>query len=460
MNIESLVGDLPVEWTLTTLGEICQRGGGLIQTGPFGSQLHAADYVPVGIPSIMPQNIGDNRVVPDGIARITAEDAKRLNRYLVKPGDIVYSRRGDVERRALITENEDGWLCGTGCLRVRFGSFEYVDPLYASFYLGHSAVREWIVRHAIGATMPNLNTSILSALPFALPSLPEQRTIADVLGSLDDKIELNRRMNQTLEALARALFKSWFVDFDPVRAKAEGRAPAGMDAETAALFPNKFVDTELGEIPINWEVKTIDEIAKRVGMGPFGSSIKVETFVDDGIPIISGPHLRGFMLEDSTFNFISVEHAEKLKNANVFPGDVIFTHAGNIGNLAFIPADSQYRRYVVSQRQFFMRCDLSKITPGFITYYFQAPDGLHKLLANSSSVGVPSIAQPVTYLKSIKLPIPPKEILDIFEEIVTPLHQKYSANKREANTVAALRDALLPRLMSGEVRVKDVEKEL
>ncbi len=107
MEGEELVGPAPGGWEYTTLGMACQRGGGDIQTGPFGSQLHAADYVPLGIPSIMPQNIGDNRIVEDGIARITPEDAQRLSRYLVRAGDIVYSRRGDVERRALVRDHED-----------------------------------------------------------------------------------------------------------------------------------------------------------------------------------------------------------------------------------------------------------------------------------------------------------------------------------------------------------------
>ncbi len=138
MAVEQVVGPIPSEWEYTTLGEACERGGGNIQTGPFGSQLHASDYVPLGIPSIMPQNIGDNRIVEDGIARIRPADAERLTRYLVRTGDIIYSRRGDVERRALVREREDGWLCGTGCLRVRFG-MEGVNPGYAAFYWGTPA---------------------------------------------------------------------------------------------------------------------------------------------------------------------------------------------------------------------------------------------------------------------------------------------------------------------------------
>ena len=118
-RIEEVVGSIPGDWEYSTLGEACRRGGGDIQTGPFGSQLHASDYVLDGIPSIMPQNIGDNRVIVDGIARIGSADAQRLGRYLVREGDIICSRRGDVERRALIRDRENGWLCGTGLRPAR-----------------------------------------------------------------------------------------------------------------------------------------------------------------------------------------------------------------------------------------------------------------------------------------------------------------------------------------------------
>lgn len=215
MASESLIGPLPDSWRVTTLGEACKGSGGDIQTGPFGSQLHAADYVTAGIPSIMPQNIGDNRVLEAGIARITRRDAARLSRYRVRMGDIVYSRRGDVEKRALIREQEDGWLCGTGCLRIRFGKSD-VDPAYASYYLGHPQVRAWITQHAHGATMPNLNTAILSETPFVVPPYSEQRRLAGILGTLDDKIELNHLMSQTLESLVRAAFEASFGGEQPI----------------------------------------------------------------------------------------------------------------------------------------------------------------------------------------------------------------------------------------------------
>lgn len=448
-------GEIPDHWEFTTLGVVCQRGGGSIQTGPFGSQLHASDYVSDGIPSIMPTNIGDNRIVEDGIVRINEEDANRLSQHRLRAGDIIYSRRGDIEKRALIREREEGWLCGTGCLKVRLGS-GVVDPLFGSMFLGHPAIREWIVRHAVGATMPNLNTSIMSAVPFAIPPIAEQKAIAAVLGTLDDKIEMNRRMNETLEAMARALFRSWFMDFDPVRAKLDGRKPFGLDPATAALFPMSFDETELGQIPHGWQVKTIDELAERVAMGPFGSDIKVSTFVPEGIPVISGQHLRGTLLYDSEFNFVSSEHADRLKRSNVHRGDVIFTHAGSIGQVAYIPEASSYERYIVSQRQFFMRCKRALVSPFYITSYFKTPEGQHRLLANTSSTGVPSISQPVTYLRQLKMVVPPLDLLKIFDVTVGQIHLKMADNLHQSRSLASLRDTVLPKLLSGELRVEEI----
>ena len=186
----------------------------------------------------------------------------------------------------------------------------------------------------------------------------------------------------------------------------------------------------------NWEYKKIGEIAEKVGMGPFGSSIKVETFVPEGIPIVSGQHLHGLRLEEDVgFNFIAKEHADKLKNANLYPGDVVFTHAGNIGNVAYIPENSKYKRYIASQRQFFLRCDLSKALPSFVTYYFKTAEGQHKLKANSSSVGVPSIAQPVSYIKKVEIPVPPLPVQRKIVSILGALDDKIELNRRMNKTL-------------------------
>jgi type I restriction enzyme S subunit len=165
---ESELGEIPKGWRATTLGAEAERCGGVIQTGPFGSQLHASDYVPEGVPVVMPKDISARRVSTADIARIREEDAGRLSRHRLLVGDIVYSRRGDVERHALIGERETGWLCGTGCLLVRLGP-NWPSPLFASMALDRPETRAWITQHAIGATMPNLNTGILAAVPLVVP---------------------------------------------------------------------------------------------------------------------------------------------------------------------------------------------------------------------------------------------------------------------------------------------------
>ncbi|WP_285752086.1 restriction endonuclease subunit S [Lentzea sp. NBRC 105346] len=205
-NLGSLTKEspiLPPGWTRTTLGALCATGGGGIQTGPFGSQLHASDYVESGTPSVMPQNIGDNIITEDGIARVSLHDINRLSKYLLQEGDIVYSRRGDVKRRSLVRPHESGWLCGTGCLRVRTGAS--VEPLFMSHYLGEPEVQEWILQRAIGATMPNLNTSIMSELPVTLPPREVRQRFTDELSAVDARATHGLHENRILVDLRDTL---------------------------------------------------------------------------------------------------------------------------------------------------------------------------------------------------------------------------------------------------------------
>ena len=192
-----------------------------------------------------------------------------------------------------------------------------------------------------------------------------------------------------------------------------------------------------------WRKARIEEVAERVAMGPFGSSIKVETFVPNGVPVISGQHLHGSKVDDRIgFNFVSEEHADRLKNANVQRGDVVFTHAGNIGQVAFIPPSSEFERYVLSQRQFYMRCNRAKVLPEFVVAYFKTPEGRHKLLANTSQVGVPSIAQPVTYLRTIEIPLPSISEQRAIAHILGTLDDKIELNRRMSETLEAMARAL------------------
>ena len=193
----------------------------------------------------------------------------------------------------------------------------------------------------------------------------------------------------------------------------------------------------------DWGMARIEEVAEKVAMGPFGSSIKVATFVPEGVPVISGQHLHGFRVDDSPgFNFITGEHAERLANANVQRGDIVFTHAGNISNVAYVPENSEFERYVVSQRQFYVRCDRAKVIPEFVTAYFKTLAGQHQLLANSSQVGVPSIAQPVSYLRTIEIPLPPLSEQFRIAHILGTLEDKIELNRQMNDTLEQMTRAL------------------
>ncbi|EHO03042.1 restriction endonuclease subunit S [Escherichia coli] len=330
----------------------------------------------------------------------------------------------------------------------------------------------------VGSGVPTLNRNHLSGVLVADTSYSYEKEVSNVIGILDDKINLNKKINQTLEQMSQTLFKSWFVDFDPVidnaldvgnpipealQSRAELRQKVRncadfkpLPAEIRSLFPSEFEETELGWVPKGWSIVRTEDIALKIGMGPFGSNIKVSTFVNAGVPIISGQHLKDPLLIDGDNNFITPEHAEKLKNSAVYRKDIIFTHAGNIGQVSLIPEDSEYDRYIISQRQFFLRVNESKSSPNYLIHYFRSEKGQHALLSNASQVGVPSIARPSTHLKNISFLNPPMVLLKEFEKFSTPLFHRFSKNRKCGVSLTALRDTLLPKLISGELSLEDL----
>lgn len=452
------------DWQKVTLGDAAVS----VQTGPFGSQLHKADYVDEGIPSIMPVNISDNRITTEGIARITEADAERLSKYRVETGDVVYSRRGDVERRALVREAEDGWLCGTGCLRVRFDKAR-VNPEYASFQLGSARCREWIVRHAIGATMPNLNTSILSAVPFILPPLHEQKAIAHILGTLDDKIELNRRMNATLEGMAQALFKSWFVDFDPVidnalaagnpipdelapRAEVRRQALASSDepsrtngttlqgsldhptlSDPKSFFPSSFQFTEeLGWIPEGWHARPLaEEVQLTMGQSPSSDHYNTE---GNGLPFHQGVTNYGT-------RFPKHEQFSTGGNRYAGDGDVLFSVRAPVGRINL--AD---RKLIIGRGLAALRH--KKNYQGYLIYF------LKQTFATEDSIGSGTIFNAVNKKEMERIPliVPPDDTTRAFDNFVDSLDEKIASNAEQTDTLTKLRDTLLPKLISGELK--------
>lgn len=190
------------------MARICDAGVAELQTGPFGSQLHAYDYVGDGIPVVPTEAIRGRRIDHSVLPKISWAKARDLARHRLQPGDILFARRGvqATGHIGCIREAEDGFICGTGAIRLRVNrDRSEVESDFLSHVLANPASVDWFKFHAIGATMPNLNEGIIRSFPLKVPPLPEQRAIAHILGTLDDKIELNRRMGETLEAMARGL---------------------------------------------------------------------------------------------------------------------------------------------------------------------------------------------------------------------------------------------------------------
>lgn len=179
-----------------------------------------------------------------------------------------------------------------------------------------------------------------------------------------------------------------------------------------------------------WKEYKISEIIEEIAMGPFGSNIKVDNFIDFGIPVLNGSNLQGFKLNEDSFNYVSEEKADTLGRANAFRGDVVITHRGTLGQIVYIPLDSKYERYIISQSQFRLRLNQNIIRPDFFVYFFHTRIGQHRILMNASQVGVPALARPTSTFKEITIPVPPMEIQNRVMAILLSLNDKIELNRR------------------------------
>ena len=403
------------DWSKTTLGKIISEGNGKFQTGPFGSQLHASDYVKDGIPYIMPANMKNNRVDIDNIARISEKDAKRLSKHIVKKGDILYSRRGDITLKALITDKEVGYFCGTGCLLIRAG--DKIDSEFLTYLLSTETNKVWIVKQAVGATMPNLNTDILASFPLYIPDLKTQQSIAAVLSALDKKIALNKQINARLEEMAKTLYDYWFVQFD--FPDTDGKPYKSSGGEMV------FDETLKREIPKGWEVKSLGDWAE----------IR-----------------KGTLITEKTAN---TNGDIKVISAGV---DFSYYHdvANRPKNTITISASGANAGFVNFWREPIFACDCTTITNSVIGRTLYILNFL-KIVQDFIYQQARGSAQPHVYPKDIeglKIIVPPDLLLKRFSEFVENWNLKIANNEKQNHHLTQLRDFLLPMLMNGQVSVE------
>jgi type I restriction enzyme, S subunit len=414
-TVETVYGLMPRQLSCANLKDLCVDAG--IQTGPFGSQLHQEDYVQSGTPIITVEHLGENRIVHTNLPQVSDEDKARLSKYVLKTGDIVFSRVGSVDRRALVQPAENGWLFSGRCLRVRPNP-DQLDAQWLSYFFGLPAFKNYIRGIAVGATMPSLNTKILSDVPVYFPDLNTQKAAAEVLAKIDDRITLLRETNTTLEAIAQALFKSWFVDFDPVHAKMQGRTPEGMDEATAALFPESFEESELGPVPKGWKPIRLDSFIELA----YGKALKSDMRRPGAVPVYGSGGITGW--HDTAL----------VKEASVVVG-----RKGTVGSIywesrPFFPIDTVF--YVKASKP--------------LTYCHQLLMmlGLNDM---NTDAAVPGLNRENVY--RLQVPDAPSAATAAFDDIVSALRRSINRNNDQVHSLADLRDTLLPRLISGQLQL-------
>ncbi|MDE0449379.1 MAG: restriction endonuclease subunit S [Spirochaetaceae bacterium] len=376
------------------LGKLIDSDGGILQTGPFGSQLKQAEYSSDGVPVIMPTDIENGEVNKSTVARVPETTVERLSRHKMRAGGIVFPRRGAITKRAFIRPEQDGWLCGTGCIKIEVNG-RRLWPRYLYYYLGLKDSIEWLERNAVGSTMLNLSTEIVSRFPIVCPSIPIQRRIADILSAYDNLIENNRRRISLLEQAARELYREWFV-----RLRFPGH-------ESTRIFDG---------IPQGWERVALEHI----GQLRYGRALKAEDRIDGDYPVYGSSGVVG------THNTPHVKG----------PG-IIVGRKGNMGNVYWSDSD-----FCAIDTVYYM--DPVAVTL-FLYYTLENMDFIN------TDVAVPGLNRNLAHRRESLLPS--VGLRDAFHKVAQSKHKQIALLRKENSSLEYARDLLLPRLMSGEVAV-------
>ncbi|WP_257756997.1 restriction endonuclease subunit S [Burkholderia glumae] len=444
------------EWPHKRLGDCCQKiGSGATPKGGKDAYLdHGAFRL------IRSQNVYNDGFTPAGLAYIDEEQARKLDGVSVEAGDVLLNITGDSVARvcqapaqflparvnqhvAIIRPRKD-------VFNAKFLRYFLASPAQQNFMLGLAAA---------GATRNALTKGMIEDFVVPCPSMEEQAAIAEILGALDDRIAVLHETNATLEAIAQALFKSWFVDFDPVRAKQEGRAPEGMDEGTAALFPDAFEESELGLVPKGWRASTLGKVVAECGgtiqTGPFGSQLHASDYVESGIPVVMPKDIHGRRVVADTIARIRPSDADRLERHKLNVGDVIFSRRGDVERHALI--GNREVGWLCGTGCLLVRPGASFVSSTFLSMTLDCPSARRWLVQHAVGATMPNLNTAI--LGSVPVLIPPNEVLRAVEDVISTTEAQISQNSAMAEVLAELRDTLLPRLISGQLRLPEAEAE-
>ena len=424
-----------IRWPVVSLAEIA------IKIGSGATPKGGADaYLPsrVRFALVRSQNVFDRRFDHDGLAFISDEQADGLRGVVLQPDDILLNITGDgitFGRACMVTKDVLPACVNQHVSIIRLDP-QRSDAGYVLAFLTHPDVKSYIESFNAGGSRRAVTKGHIESFRLPLPPLPEQRAIAHILGTLDDKIELNRRMNETLEAMARALFKSWFVDFDPVRAKAEGRDP-GLPKPLANLFPDSFEDSELGEIPKGWGLAPLPDV---IDVNPTRALRKgVEAPYLDMANMPTRGHSPDEVVDRAFGSGMRFANGDTLV-ARITPclenGKTAFVDFLEAGEVGWGSTEYIVLRPKPPLPDEFAYC-LARSTE-FRDFAIQ------RMTGSSGRQRAPAEA-----LSHFPVVVAPKPIAELFGQLIKPLFARSSAASKEGRTLAALRDTLLPKLLSG-----------
>ncbi|HCG6519410.1 TPA: restriction endonuclease subunit S [Vibrio parahaemolyticus] len=405
-----------------SIGEVCSVGDGAHSK---------VTRVETGIPYLTSKNIGQGFLKLDKLDYISEESFEKLfskdSKATRRPqaGDVLFGIIGSFGNTYLYKESDFfGFSSSIGILRP---NPELLDSEYLYYVVSSKKFRDNHANHNSGSVQGYTNIPTVKGLPLPVPSIAVQKKIAKVLQSLDRKIAVNQQTNQTLEAMAQAIFKSWFVDFDPVKAKMRGEQPEGMDEATASLFPDKLVESELGLIPEGWEVCLLNQKSEI----KYGKNLPKTKLLDEGYPVFGGNGVIGYyssyLYEDEQV-LVSCRGAASGKVLRSLPKSFI-TNNSLVIDLSNSVLNINY------VEPYLKGCNLEEYTSGS--------------------------AQPqmtVANMAPVQILVPSEDILKSFDEVVKPLKSKIRANERQNLSLAALRDTLLPKLLSGEIELGQAQE--
>jgi type I restriction enzyme S subunit len=435
------------DWRLATVSDIAAPSRNALVGGPFGSNLLSSDYVHAGVPVIRGQNLA-TRWVSGPFAFVTDKKAHSLAANLARPGDIVFTQRGTLGQVSLIPERPfEHYLISQSQMKLTVNR-NVADPLFVYYLFLSDEQQSYILRNAIQTGVPHTNLGILRTTPITVPPLADQHAIAFILGSLDDKIESNIRMNETLDAMARAIFKSWFVNFDGVSLRMDGRA--GDDIPD--VFPGSALEQSvLGLIPSGWNVSAIGDVVKIVG----GSTPSTDNAI---------------YWDAGDFAFATPKDLSKLSSPVLLHTERSITRAGVASiSSGLLPVGT----VLLSSRAPIGYVAVTEtpvaVNQGFIAMVCEGPVPNHyvRMWTQQNMDAIEARANGTTFLevsksnfRSLPILVPPAQICSTFTQVVRPLHERVVTNLKESETLAVLRESLLPKLISGEIRVKQAEQQV